>query len=69
MATRTFIIDVKDTSVKEFKERIQDLIDRGEARIETEDALTVSWTSKEDMEDWASIVEKQGRPPKGFFIQ
>ncbi len=60
MATRTFIIDVKDTSVKEFKERIQDLIDRGEARIETEDALTVSWTSKEDMEDWASIVEKQG---------
>jgi len=59
MATRTFIIDVKDTSVKEFKERIQDLIDRGEARIETEDALTVSWTSKEDMEDWASIVEKQ----------
>jgi len=60
MATRTFIIDVKDTSVKEFKERIQDLIDRGEARIETEDALTVSWTSKEDMEDWASIVENQG---------
>jgi len=60
MATRTFIIDVKDTSVKEFKERIQDLIDKGEARIETEDALTVSWTSKEDMEDWASIVEKQG---------
>ena len=60
MATRTFIIDVKDTSVKEFKERIQDLIDKGEAHIETEDALTVSWTSKEDMEDWASIVEKQG---------
>jgi len=60
MATRTFIIDVKDTSVNEFKERIQDLIDRGEARIETEDALTVSWTSKEDMEDWASIVENQG---------
>ena len=56
MATRTFIIDVKDTSVKEFKERIQDLIDRGEARIETEDALTVSWTSKEDIEDWADRV-------------
>jgi len=56
MATRTFIIDVKDTSVKEFKERIQDLIDKGEARIETEDALTVSWTSKEDMERWADMV-------------